>query len=141
MKKLLLGLIVIILCYPHPITRASEPNINYYQIRHEIACNNYDSTDARCFWNKVELIHAKEVLNRGDIKDYLTNTELKRINQRLRFLESRFETFCEEAEAPSNFCNALGKLVKKGQYFLNNKQVYSREGMANIQTTVDVVQQ
>ncbi|MBU0706302.1 excalibur calcium-binding domain-containing protein [Patescibacteria group bacterium] len=127
MKKQLLGLTALLIFFPYLNTRAAEPNISYYQIRYQIACRDFDTTDARCFWNKVEFVHAKEVLGRSDVKDYLTNAELERITKKIGFLESRYQTFCKEAEEPSYFCPALGKLVEKGQHFVDNEQVYAEE--------------
>lgn len=138
MKKLLLTLTALLIFFPFLNTRAAEPNISYYEIRYQIACQNYDTTDARCFWNKVEFIHAKEILDRSDVMDYLTSKEIERITKKLRFLESRYENFCEEAEEPSYFCSALGKLVEKGQYFVDNGQAYSNEGSASVITEVEI---
>lgn len=124
MKKTLLIFTALLIFFPYLKTRAAEPNINYYKIRYQIACRDFDTRDARCFWNKVEFIHAKEILGRGDITDYLTSTELERITKKIGFLKTRYENFCENAEEPSYFCPALGKLVEKGQYLLDNGQVY-----------------
>lgn len=119
MKKLLLGLTALLIFFPFLNTRAAEPNIGYYEIRYKIACRNYDTSDARCFWNKVEFVHAKEVLGRGDISDHLTSSEIDRITKRVRFLATRYVNFCERSVEPAYFCSALGKLVEKGQYFVN----------------------
>ena len=74
MKKVILLLALIILAVPFLNARAAESEdlskkIAYYEIRYQIACRDYDTTDARCFWNKVEYVHAKEVLGRSDIVD------------------------------------------------------------------------
>lgn len=98
--------------------------IGYYQIRYQIACRDYDTTDARCFWNKVEYVHAKEMVGDSSIADYLTESELERIGKKIGFLESRYTQFCENTDEPAYFCSALGKLVDKGNYFTSNGQKY-----------------
>lgn len=141
MKKILLAFTALLIFFPYLNTRAAEPNVSYYQIRYQIACQNYDATDARCFWNKVEYIHAKEALDRSDVQDYLSSGELKRITKRIRFLESRYESFCETAEEPTYFCPALSKMIDKGQYFVDNEQKYSREGSSAVKTEVEVTEE
>ena len=74
MKKLLPLIALILLAVPLFNARGDESEnlskkIGYYEIRYQIACRDYDTTDARCFWNKVEYVHAKEVLGRSDIPD------------------------------------------------------------------------
>lgn len=127
MKRIFLGLTALLLFFPYLNTQAADPNLSYYQIRYQIACRDYDTTDARCFWNKVEFVHAKELLGRGDISDYLTDDELERIEKKIGFLETRYDKFCMEADEASYFCPALNKLVEKGQYFLENEQAYAQE--------------
>lgn len=139
MKKPLLFLLILLLLFPYLNTSAAEPNINYYQIRYQIACRNYDTTDARCFWNKVEFVHAKEILGRDDIADYLTSAELERVTKKIGFLQSRYKTFCQEAEEPAYFCSALGKLVEKGQYFGMNKQLHASAAEVELFNVVKVV--
>lgn len=145
MKKLLLGLIVLLLIFIFPYlnsranSKTEEPNFSYYQTRYQIACRDHDEADARCFWNKVEFVHAKEALGRNDVRDYLTSGELERISKRLGFLRTRYQTFCKGVDEPAYFCPALDKLVEKGQYFLKNDQVYLSTGSATVRTEATVI--
>jgi micrococcal nuclease len=104
-----------------------------------IACRDYDTTDARCFWNKVEYVHAKEILGRSDIADYLTGDELDRITKKIGFLQSRYSQFCVDSATPASFCTSLGKLVEKGNYFMTNDQKYAASEEAGYYDVTKVV--
>ena len=131
MKKLLLISVAIIISFQCiSVSRAMGTDeiaskYSYFKIRHQIACNKYDPTDARCFWNKVELVHAKEILEKTDIIEYLTEAELERITKKIGFLKSRYTNFCTDVNEPAKSCSALGKLIYKGEYFLENKQSFA----------------
>ena len=55
-----------------------EKLYDYFKIRKEIACRN-GMDDARCFWTRVELIHAAELLGKDDVNDQITLEDIKRI--------------------------------------------------------------
>ncbi len=92
---------------------------DYYKIRKQIGCRDRDPQDARCFWKRIDLVYAKEMLGKTDIDDVINESDVNRISYKIGVQERRYAMYCEDATEPARYCSALGKLVERGKYFLN----------------------
>jgi len=102
--------------------KENDTNLNeqydYYKTRKQIACGNRDLDDARCFWNRIDLLYAKEILKKDDISDSITEKDIQRINSKISVIKRRYNMNCNVG-AEAKYCSSLGKLIQRGDYFIN----------------------
>jgi hypothetical protein len=90
---------------------------NYFKLRKQIGCLNRSNIDERCIWERVNLVYAKEILEKTDINEKITQNDINWISENIGRLEARYADNCKIDEA--DFCSALNKLIDRGRYFLN----------------------
>ena len=91
---------------------------HYFKLRYQIKCLANDPTNDLCRWAKIDLVYAQEKTGRDDIDVILSDSEINTTGKRLQFSERRYETTCQAASQPADYCSALGKAIDRAQYFL-----------------------
>jgi len=98
-----------------------EKYYSYLKLRKDIICSSKDESDARCFWAKVQLVYMKELLGKTDIEDVITAQDIKRVVSKIVLFKKRYHMHCEDAEDSAKYCNALGRFIEAGEYFINKE--------------------
>jgi len=95
-----------------------DKRYDYLKLRKDIACKDLNWSDARCFWSRIDLAYAEEILEKEDITVTITAQDIKRLSQKMPILESRYRVLCVENQTSAKYCSALNKLIERGEHFL-----------------------
>ncbi|MBU0712508.1 hypothetical protein KJ762_07590 [bacterium] len=91
--------------------------LDYFLVRKRIACDQTKSDQGRCFWTRIELSHAGNVLG-VSVGYVLEEDDLDRLSKQLPIFQRRFDKYCSVNEDVPIYCSALEKLIKKGEYLV-----------------------